>query len=154
MTIFNNFNSYKNKTALIIGNNEKITYQDLIQKRDKFAKNLNNRCLVFLITSNSVSCITAYVGLIKAGCAIAFIDENINQKTLCNLINLYKPGYICLNDSKKIDNIEYKLSSSFFEYSLLCCKDYLKNNISDDLFLLMSTSGSTGSPKFVRQHYQ
>lgn len=153
MTIFSNFSDYKNQVALILDNNEKITYQGLIDSTDKFARNFDKRCLVFLVVSNSFSCIIAYIGLVKAGCAIALIDENINYKSLTNLISLYQPSYIFLPNEKKIDNKEYTLVNNFSGYSLLGCKDYLKNKINDKLFLLIPTSGSTGSPKFVRQSY-
>ena len=82
------------------------------------------------------------------------IDYRINQVFLKKLINLYKPNLIFTPKKLFELNKLYKSKLNFKSYVLLQKRININHNINKDLMLLMSTSGSTGSPKLVRQSYQ
>ncbi len=66
---------------------------------------------------------------------------------------MYKPSYIfCEKNKIRNDNL-YKSILKYKSYILFKRKKNEENVLNKDLMLLMSTSGTTGSPKFVRQSY-
>ena len=66
---------------------------------------------------------------------------------------MYKPSYIFCEKNKIINDNLYKSILKYKSYILFERKKNEENVLNKDLMLLMSTSGTTGSPKFVRQSY-
>ena len=142
---------YKNSTAIITENNEYISYQKLYEYVDKFSNIIKKRYLVFLVCKNNLESIVGYLSFIKSDCVISLIDEKIPEKYFNKLIKDYRPEYIFFekNRIKKLDN--FTSIYNFYSYELLKSKKITKKKIHDDLSLLISTSGTTGTSKFVRQ---
>tara|TARA_Y100000994_G_scaffold233610_1_gene221808 strand:- start:42 stop:1451 length:1410 start_codon:yes stop_codon:yes gene_type:complete len=153
MNLFNNFSKYKNNIALVNENNEIINYHSLSLFIEKFITNIKKRYLVFLICNNNLETIIGYLGFIKSNCVTTLIDEKTNDYFLLNIISKYKPHYIFISNKKKISLKGYSTEFVFYNYSLLRRTKEIKIKLHNDLMLLMSTSGSTGSTKFVRQSY-
>ena len=153
MTLFNNFSKNKNKIAIINENNEVIKYNKLISFIENFIVNIKKRSLVFLICSNNLETIVGYLGFIKSNCVTTLIDEKTDVGLLLNIILKYKPNYIFISDSKRLTLNGYSTEYSFFNYNLLKRNKEKIIKLHDDLMILISTSGSTGSTKFVRQSY-
>ena len=153
MNLFNNFSKYKNNIAVINENNEAINYHSLSLFIEKFIANIKKRHLVFLICKNNLETIVGYLGFIKSNCVTTLIDEKTNDHFLLNIISKYKPHYIFISNKKKILLKGYSTEFIFFNYSLLKRTKEIKKKLHNDLMLLMSTSGTTGSTKFVRQSY-
>ena len=150
MPFLENIIKYNSKTAIICENKERVDYKTLIYNSEKFLKNIKERSLVFLLSGNNFETIVSYIGLLKSNCVIVFINENTNFQSLKKLINIYKPHYI-FGKKKKIKFLEnYILCFSYFDYSLLKIKKENKIKIHDQLKIMMPTSGSTGSEKYVR----
>ena len=143
----------KNKVAIITENDEKITYTKLISLIENFSKNIKARFLVFIVCGNNLESIVSYLGFIKSNCVTTLIDEKIHNTLFLKLVSTYNPNFIFLN-KKKIKNLEgYKIKYIFFNYKLFEKKQKKIIKLDKDLMLLVSTSGSTGSSKFVRQTY-
>ena len=89
--------------------------------------------------------------LIKKKCVCILLDESINESFLNKIINLYEPEFIFSNKQKNLNKFSVIKNSSY----AIKKTSYLKNKkkINKDLCLLLSTSGSTGSSKFVRISY-
>lgn len=150
---FGKLESFGNKTALILENNKRITYKDLLLISKKISKQIDKeKKLIFLLGQNNLESIAGYISFIKKGHTVTFLDSRINKFFLDNLVKLYKPNYIfCEKKIKKISS--YNSTLNFKSYVLLKRKKIEKHILHRDLMLLMSTSGTTGSPKFVRQSY-
>ena len=151
---FKKLESFKNNTALILENNKFITYKELLLGTNKISKLIEKeKKLIFLLGRNDLETITAYISFINKGHTVAFLDFRINKIFLKRLVKLYKPNYI-FSEKKKLITINlYSPILNFKSYVLYKRKVGIKNILNKDLMLLMSTSGSTGSPKFVRQSY-
>jgi acyl-coenzyme A synthetase/AMP-(fatty) acid ligase len=76
------------------------------------------------------------------------LSSMINQNQLNNLIDVYKPKYIFQKESRSSNDLN--LLSSFGEYSLFIRSKSKGIKLHPKLALLLTTSGSTGSPKLVR----
>ncbi len=151
MSFFDSLLKYNNKIC-IIEDNDKFTYKEFINLSDQLASKINKRSLVFLITGNNIETLATYVGLIREKSVVVLLEKNINNEFLENLISKYKPNYIVQEKTSTLPN-GYKEFFNFKKYVYL--KKILNKKIlmSDKLALLLTTSGTTGSPKLVRLSY-
>lgn len=150
-----NLNKFRNKKALILETGEEVSYAQLFKVSLLISSKLEKKKkLIFLLGKNNFETIAGYIAFVQKGYAIAIIDFKINNIFLKNLIRLYKPAYIFHPKKQKIPSGSYKKIFIFRTFLLsqnFKDKDY---SIHENLMLLMSTSGTTGSPKFVRQSHE
>ncbi|MBT3993372.1 MAG: AMP-binding protein [Gammaproteobacteria bacterium] len=147
MFIFNVENL--NDIALIENNDSVITYSDLYQQVRDFSSFFDYRHLVFIIGENDVATIVCYLSAVESGMVPLLLGTKINQNQINNLINIYKPKYIF----QKLDSNPYRgfnLASKYQGYSLFLRDKHEDIKLHPNLALLLTTSGSTGSPKLVR----
>ena len=149
MTIFKEINKFQNKNAIITERNESINYGAISSSIDEICKKIDSRSLVFLVCGNNPESILGYISFLKTDCAVALLEEKINHNSLKNLVDIYKPNYLFVKKNFfKLDGYEQILS--FKNFDLIKRKNFFKINLYRELSLLISTSGSTGSPKMVR----
>ena len=154
MWVIDNIKKYKNNNALITEKSEVIKYKTLLNFSENISACIKSRCLVFLICNNNVETISAYIGFLNSDCAIMLVDEKLNDLNLNKLISIYKPKFIFLK-KKKLNVFDNYISVyTFKNYELIKIKKEHKKKINDQLLLLISTSGSTGSAKNVRLSYK
>lgn len=148
--IFLNLKKYHNKIAFIDNNFEKYNYSFIIDHAKKFKKCIKNRSLILMIGSNQAASAIGYISFLKLNYILILLDESFSDQYIKKLIQIYKPEYIYGEDQrlKQINLKDHKLKCLNF---LLYKTKYKKNNkINKKNLLLISTSGSTNSPKFVR----
>ena len=149
----NKFNKFKKNKALIFENGKYFTYNSLILNSKKISKFLpTQKKLIFLLGQNNLETIAGYISFIDKGHTVALLDHKINNFFLKKLISLYKPSYIFCEKTKHKKNTLTPIFI-FKSYVLFRNKQNPKYVLHEDLMLLMSTSGSTGSPKLVKQSY-
>ncbi len=140
------FSRFFDNIALIGDSGERMSYRQLQQEVDHLKKFLNGRGLTFCFCTNSIPSIVGYVGFVQAHIPTILLDEEKDAELIQKLIDIYHPMYIWKPFSDTIkDDILYQYGS----YALYKCND-TKVDIHPDLSLLLTTSGSTGSPKLVR----
>ena len=145
---------FKNKKALILENGQTITYSQLDKEAEVLSKKLPTRKkLIFLLGENNFETIVGYLAFVKKGCTVAILDTKIDNFFLKNLIKLYKPSLIFCSKNKKIIFKKFRIITKYKSFVLNQNLNEKEYKINKDLMLLMSTSGTTGSPKFVRQSY-
>ena len=150
MTIFDNLDSFNERVVAVDDNLKTYKYEDLLYRSSKINKLVSSRENVFLICENNFSFLYIYAGLVRNRNIIYLIDKSIKKEKFEILKNFHKPKYIFFpeeflktthsNNPKKID-VNYLMSKTNFDY---------KVNFQKDISILLSTSGSTGSPKFVK----
>ncbi len=150
-----NLKKFKNRKALVLESGEILTYNQLDREAKLISKKLPlKKKLIFLLGENNIETIIGYIAFIQQGFSIVILDFKINKIFLKDLIKLYNPSFIfCSRDNqKKLKNFKILLKfKTFVVTQNLSEKEY---KINKDLMLLMSTSGTTGSPKLVRQSYE
>lgn len=140
----------KKKIALILENGKSVTYGQLLNLINKFHLIFKKRYLIFVIAGNNIETIISYYGCLKSNCVVALIDENLSEELLKRLIKRYKPNFIFKGKKKNILFKSYERKIIFNDYELLKKKKNNKISLNKKLYLLISTSGSTGSSKFVK----
>lgn len=154
MNFYDDIEKYGGAIALFAEDHESISYQELTRQADAFARTITGRCLVFNLCDNNVESIIGYIGSLRNQVVPFLVNNGINPSLFETLLNLYQPSYIWAFRGNKV--IEGKGTEVY------ACKNYvlLKTtfnpgySIHADLALLLTTSGSTGSPKLVRQSYK
>jgi|APSaa5957512622_1039677.scaffolds.fasta_scaffold11164_2 long-chain acyl-CoA synthetase len=154
MYFYNDLEKYSSNIAIITEQSKQISYKELLEAADSIGSQIKKRCLVFAVCRNCFESVAGYIGFMRAGAVLALISDTIDNILFANLLEAYKPEYIYLPAEKSGLEINCTTAFSYESYTLLktdCNVDY---TLHDDLALLLSTSGSTGSQKFVRQSYR
>ena len=141
------------KPAAIDDQGRLVSYGDLSKLAYDFEKILKPRSLAFLICENSIGSIAAFVTLVNSGVVPLLLDSAIDENSLLNLIDTYRPDYIVDSAGQSNRFIGYKSMANFFDVELFQKSHGGEAELNPELGLLMTTSGSTGSPKLVRQSY-
>lgn len=149
--LFKSFNKFSKKIALISSNSGNLTYQNLIKETNKFKKIIPKRSLVLIITSNSFAPIISYIAGIKNDFVSILVDIKTNEQNIANIIKSYKPTFLILPKNSLFKFSKKKnLVYTFYDYSIIKRVDSRKVIIDNELSVLMPTSGSMGSQKFVK----
>jgi acyl-coenzyme A synthetase/AMP-(fatty) acid ligase len=118
--------------------------QQIIDKKD----------LVFCLCENSLGALAGYVSFIESGLIPIMLDTKKEQNLILNLRRIYSPKYFWIPKENIGIFTETEEVLCLNNYSLLRsltrCNE---QRINEKLALLLTTSGSTGSPKLVRLSY-
>lgn len=133
-----------------------VTYGQFKYKVESFKEKLprmRQKQLGVILCSNRITTMTAYVAGLQLNDALMLLDEQINDKLLKNIIVQYAPDWIFTN--KAMQGYQgYRLYYENDGYAIWCRVSSTDTiEIYPDLALLLSTSGTTGSSKFVRLSY-
>ena len=141
------------ETPALLMENEVWAYNKLFDISEKIAGMVPTRSLVFLVCSNTPASIAAYVGFINHGIVPVMVDKDLDEELFQNLLEKYLPTYIFAEEAH-FDFLDRYTQTLHIAGSVLY--DLAEQHpfpLHDDLAILMTTSGSTGSPKLVRQSY-
>jgi acyl-CoA synthetase (AMP-forming)/AMP-acid ligase II len=113
-----------------------LTYRELAGRVEAFALRLGTgRRLVALAASNDVDSLVAYLAAMASGHPLILVPED-KPAALASLVAAYDPDVVLRSANGQLDFEERRAGS--------------RHELHQDLALLLSTSGSTGSPKLVR----
>ena len=148
----------RNGNAVIDENANTISYSELHKETEQLAEMVpaaDRRSLVFCYCSNTIGSLLGYAAFINHRIVPLMLEIPPNEKIQNRLMDAYKPDYLWLPQS-----IRTSLARGFKEiytsrgYALVKTPCRRSFELNGQLALLLTTSGSTGSPKLVRQSYQ
>lgn len=144
---------YHDCTAMLDESGTAVTYSELAAEGEHISAAVGGRCLVFCLCTNSIGSVAGYVSFLNAGIVPVLLNAHLERALLDELLAAYEPKYLWvpLEQVKDFGNMESVYSA--YGYSLLRTDFPTEYPLFSELGLLLTTSGSTGSPKFVRQSY-
>ena len=149
-----NIQQFSDKIAVVSEDGTSLTYGDLNDFSESVNKVIRNRCLVFCLCQNTPGSLLGYISFISNRIVPVMLDSKINAGLLAGLIQSYKPQYLWLPDDRRNEFLQYKIAFAGHHYSLIKADTNNDVPLHDDLAMLLTTSGSTGSSKFVRISYK
>lgn len=129
---------------------EICSYGRLCADAARIAALMPGRPLVFQLCENSYGALCGYAGLLSGGAVPLLLDAGMRRELLSGLLETYRPGFLWLPERMAADFPKARCLLSLAEYVLLGTGE-TPPRMHPDLALLLTTSGSTGSPKLVRQ---
>ena len=177
MYFFDSFDQYSDRTAFLQDDGTIMTYEQLQAHADWIGNIVPARSLVFILCENTIGSAAGYLAFLQNRSVPLLLDAGINQQLLADLIELYRPGWIYLPENLAIEYTAKAAAEQTTDPSgaasialpgnpqiaeeawgyILAKTDFDQSAeppLYVDLALLLTTSGSTGSPKLVRQSYQ
>ena len=145
---------YNDNIAICDEHGVKVTYSEMNFRAEEITSVIGSRCLVFCLCKNEIGSVLGYSAFINTGIVPVMLSSHLDEALLRRLIDVYKPLYLWVPSDQVDQFSEMKEIYRVYQYSLLRSgmeKSYL---LYEELALLLTTSGSTGSPKFVRQSYE
>ena len=146
------FDKFADHTALIT-HDTSYTYRELGSMAKTFADAVRPHRLLFLFCTNTVEAVVAYTACIHTRVVPVMVDDGIGDVLKERLLACYQPAYLWLPADKQMKYAEYHAVFTQGGY-VLVEREGQDVPLHEDLALLMTTSGSTGSPKLVRQSYR
>jgi len=146
------FVKYKNNIAVISDRSERLSYSELDCESRKFYSAIPQKGLLFCLCENRIGSLVGYVSCIDNHIPIVLLDGSKDYSIIKNLVGLYQPEYIWTS-TDKLNDVGGETIYSYASFSLQKMRydiEIEKPEINPELSLCLTTSGSTGSPKFVR----
>lgn len=153
MSFFSSVKNTSDYIALIQHDGTSLSYAALCSVSDSLAAHISRRTLTFILCTNTIASVVGYVGFLRNDIVPVLVDSELDPELLQKLIRTYEPAYIW-SPEKRLQDLGGTVVHSYSGYSLLRTSYPENISLHPDLGLLLTTSGSTGSPKLVRQSYR
>ncbi|MBO4874558.1 MAG: AMP-binding protein [Bacteroidales bacterium] len=143
----------KDRVAVIDDNGTNLTYGEICDFSMRFSGVIPRRSLIFILSRNTIGSFLGYAAALSSGIVPLIISAKTEQILYENLRDKYSPSYLWVPEDK-VSSFNY-VSTGFAEHGYVLLKTGMSSpKLHNDLSLLLSTSGSTGSPKLVRHSYR
>lgn len=128
-----------------------LTYKDICNTINVFSSLNLSRSVIFCLCENCAGALIGYIAFENNKQVPLLLSVELDEELRTNLEQIYQPGYYWVPE-RKAEEIKGKKLYAAYGYVLFETgnKPYVLN---DKLSLLLTTSGSTGSPKLVRHKY-
>ena len=154
MALFENLSAHASSIAVVNESGALITHDELASTADLIAEFTPERNLIFSFCQNKFECLAGYVGFLRGDCVQLLLQPDVDNLLLLNLIQTYKPKYLFAPISYFSKLPKGKILWTGADYQLLQINNLVDYAMHQDLALLMTTSGTTGSTKLVRLTYE
>lgn len=148
------FEKFKGKNALLDEHGNVLSYDALQREEGILADVIGKRCLIFCLCHNEIGSVLGYVSFLNTGTVPLLLNAGLERGLLDNLLAAYQPKYLWAPERMTDEFLHMEKVYGSYGYVLLKTEYEREYPLHPDLALLLTTSGSTGSPKFVRQSYK
>ncbi len=140
----------QNKIAIIDSEGNQCSYGQILEFASQFYAVIHKRTLIFILNDNSAGAAIGYLGAVSSHVVPLMLGASMDKELMERLIAIYQPEYIW----KPAYMADQRESVLFKKYQYILVSAGSKGYpLYNELSLLLTTSGSTGSPKLVRHSY-
>lgn len=139
---------FNNKIAAIQDDGTTITYKELEDFSQQVGRIVGERCLAFILCRNTIGSLASYLACLDNKIVPLLLDSSLDKELYDNLQKTYKPQYIFT--PADLTNGNNHVTFEKYHYTIIKTNFDEKYSLNNSLALLLTTSGSTGSPKLVR----
>lgn len=141
------------REAIVDEFDHKFTYGELDALSAEYEKNIQARSLVLILCDYAIETVAFYYCQMTNHVVPILVDKKIKQEVLLNIIKTYEPEFIWV--PRGMENILGAAAEKNWEIGghVLLKSSFKKCEMDFRLALLLTTSGTTGSIKFVRLSY-
>lgn len=141
---------FDTKIAFMDGDTgEQFTYARCAGLQKQF-KIFSSKSLIFLFCQNKPEDLIAYLAALNQGQAVCLLDARLDTHIKNDLMALYQPGYVIEAGANEPPGYHLVPSPLAALTIMAIDKPDASPKLHEDLALLLSTSGTTGSPKMIR----
>lgn len=134
--------------AVVDNAGNRLTYGALCDHAKAIGAQVPARHLVFQLCKNEAGSLAGYLGMVDGGAVPLVLSHKIDKNLLDTLMETYTPAYLWI-PAEMQEEFSFAPVYSALGYVLLKTGN-TAYPLNDKLQFLMTTSGSTGSPKLVR----
>ncbi len=142
----------RNRIACVDIEGSSASYGQLADCAREASQYLKERAVVFILCRNTVGALVSYISMIHNRMVPLLLPADMDRELFDNLFAAYEPAMICC-PAGQMPEYESGKRASFWDYAW-----YETGKpaypLYPELSLLLTTSGSTGSPKLVRHSYK
>lgn len=151
MGLFDKDKLYGDRILAVDDKGRSVTYGQMDSFSGELYVKVGGKKLIFILCENTIESLLGYLGCLKTGIVPLMLESHIHPSLLNNLIREYHPAFLYVPETciGKIENSE--VIWQFGGYCLCKRNETMPPALYCELSLLLTTSGSTGSPKLVRQ---
>lgn len=144
---------HRDKTAVLDETGCSMTYDTLHSEAYALAEQIGHRCLVFSLCRNEMGSVLGYTAFLNNGIVPVMVNSHLEGTLLGNLLQTYQPEFLWVPKDQAGQFAGMPSVYEKYNYVLLRTGFAVTYPLYEELGLLITTSGSTGSPKLVRQSY-
>jgi len=144
---------FNNNGSVIDENGILYKVRDILQYGDEVFFDIPSRSLVLLFCQNTVDSLFFYINCIERKVVPILIDAQSDYSLTENIIERYNPDFIIAPTTFSNNFSNYFCINNFKSYNIFKNNENIVKLLDPILSLLLSTSGTTGSPKLVRLSY-
>lgn len=147
--VFQLLERFDGNTCIVTDAGREVSYALLLEASGKIARQLKTGSMAFCLCRNQVESVAGYLAFLHAHVPVLLLDANRNKDLVNDLLAIYHPRFVWMPSKRAEEFDGAKCIYEAEDYSLL---QYDVPNIETyhELALMLTTSGSTGSPKLVR----
>jgi acyl-coenzyme A synthetase/AMP-(fatty) acid ligase len=149
-----NFDTFGSNPALIKQDGTTVSYADILHASGRLVQHIPQRCLVFNLCANEPGSLLGYVTFLNNRIVPFLVESGLDTDLLASLLDTYRPDFIWCPSRMAPGFKSFRPVYHDFNYSLLKTPYNNEYSLYKHLALLLTTSGSTGSPKLVRLSYE
>lgn len=131
-----------------------LSYGELNEETKRIAEAVGRRSLVFSLCRNTIGSVIGYVAFLNGRIPPVLLNSYLEETLLAGLLQTYQPAFIWTPEQQAGQFTEMEPVYRCYDYVLLKTGYKIEYPLYSRLGLLLTTSGSTGSPKLVRQSYE
>lgn len=145
---------YGDNIAMIDDAGNQVTYRELAETEGFFRSHMEERSLAFLLCAGKIGSVAGYLHMVNIGIVPVLLSHELDRELFETLYELYKPDYLWVPKEETARYPNTRTIAETYDYVLLKTLYNKEYELYSELALLLTTSGSTGSPKLVRQSYK